>query len=317
MAKIQNDLNGWLIIDKPYEMGSTNVVSKLKWLLHPKKIGHAGTLDPLATGVLPIALGKATKTIPFVMDGKKTYRFTVKWGMQTSTDDIEGEITASSDKRPTLSDIKAILPQFIGDIMQTPPAYSALKIDGVRAYELARKGEAPEMKARPVHVDDLRIVPVDLEYCALDDGESQEDTQQNETMFEVDCGKGTYVRSLGREMGQKLGCFGHITMLRRIKCGPFCEKDTILLANLEKNDYNTNALSIIPVDTALSDISVLAVNEVQAKRLMNGQTISCKEFERVDLEGFTHETVVGLKFEKHIIALAKIERGGIKPFRIL
>ena len=317
MAKIQNDLNGWLIIDKPYEMGSTNVVSKLKWLLHPKKIGHAGTLDPLATGVLPIALGKATKTIPFVMDGKKTYRFTVKWGMQTSTDDVEGEITASSDKRPTLSEIKAILPQFIGDIMQTPPAYSALKIDGVRAYELARKGEAPEMKARPVHVDDLRIVPVDLECCPLDDGDSQEDTQQNETMFEVDCGKGTYVRSLGREMGEKLGCFGHITMLRRIKCGPFCEKDTILLANLEKNDYNTNALSIIPVDTALSDISVLAVNEVQAKRLINGQTISCKEFERADLEGVTHETVVGLKFEKHIIALAKIERGGIKPFRIL
>ena len=304
MAKIQNDLNGWLIIDKPYEMGSTNVVSKLKWLLHPKKIGHAGTLDPLATGVLPIALGKATKTIPFVMDGKKTYRFTVKWGTQTSTDDVEGEITASSDKRPTLSEIKAILPQFIGDIMQTPPVYSALKINGVRAYELARKGEMPEMKARPVHVDDLRIV-------------GGVEGIQNETTFEVDCGKGTYVRSLGREMGEKLRCFGHITMLRRIKCGPFCEKDTILLANLEKNDYNTNALSIIPVDTALSDISVLAVNEVQAKRLMNGQTISCKEFEQVDLEGFTHETVIGLKFEKHIIALAKIERGGVKPFRIL
>ena len=317
MAKIQNDLNGWLIIDKPYEMGSTNVVSKLKWLLHPKKIGHAGTLDPLATGVLPIALGKATKTIPFVMDGKKTYRFIVKWGTQTSTDDVEGEITASSDKRPTLSEIKVILPQFIGDIMQTPPAYSALKIDGVRAYELARKGEAPEMKARPVHVDNLRIVPVDLECCPLDDGDSQEDTQQNETMFEVDCGKGTYVRSLGREMGEKLGCFGHITMLRRIKCGPFCEKDTILLANLEKNDYNTNALSIIPVDTALSDISVLAVNEVQMKRLMNGQTISCKEFDAKVFEGFTSETVIGLQFEKHIIALAKIERGGVKPFRIL
>ena len=318
MAKIQNDLNGWLIIDKPYEMGSTNVVSKLKWLLHPKKIGHAGTLDPLATGVLPIALGKATKTIPFVMDGKKTYRFIVKWGMQTSTDDVEGEITASSDKRPTLSEIKAILPQFIGDIMQMPPAYSALKIDGVRAYELARKGETPEMKARPVHVDDLRIVPVDLECCQTGDEYLNDDVlPQNETMFEVDCGKGTYVRSLGREMGQKLGCFGHITMLRRIKCGPFCEKDTILLANLEKNDYNTNALSIIPVDTALSDILVLAVNEVQMKRLMNGQTISCKEFDAQFFEGVASETVIGLQFEKHIIALAKIERGGVKPFRIL
>ena len=304
MAKIQNDLNGWLIIDKPYDMGSTNVVSKLKWLLKPKKIGHAGTLDPLATGVLPIALGKATKTIPFVMDGKKTYRFTVKWGVQTATDDVEGECVATSDKRPMLAEIQAVLTDFIGDIMQTPPAYSALKIDGVRAYELARSGQIPEMKPRPVHIDDLRII------------EGNEGIQ-TETTFEVDCGKGTYVRSLGREMGEKLGCLGHITMLRRIKCGPFCEQDTILLANLEKNDYNTNALSIIPVDTALSDISVLAVNEVQMKRLMNGQTISCKEFDAALLIGFTPDTVIGLQFENHIMALAKIERGGIKPFRIL
>lgn len=317
MAKIQNDLNGWLIIDKPYDMGSTNVVSKLKWLLKPKKIGHAGTLDPLATGVLPIALGKATKTIPFVMDGKKTYRFIVKWGAQTSTDDAEGEITNRSDIRPTVAQIKAILPNFIGDIMQTPPAYSALKIDGVRAYKLARKGDIPEMKPRPVHIDDLRIVPMDLSCCQTGDMYFQGDTPQQETMFEVDCGKGTYVRSLGREMGQMLGCFGHITMLRRIKCGPFLESDTILLANLEKNDYNTNALSIIPVDTALGDISVLAVNEVQMKRLMNGQTISCKEFDAELLKEFTPDTVIGLQFENHIMALAKIERGGIKPFRIL
>ena len=317
MAKIQNDLNGWLIIDKPYDMGSTNVVSRLKWLLKPKKIGHAGTLDPLATGVLPIALGKATKTIPFVMDGKKTYRFIVKWGSQTSTDDAEGEITNRSDNRPTVAQIKAILPNFIGDIMQTPPAYSALKIDGVRAYELARKGNIPEMKPRPVHIDDLRIVPMDLSCCQTGDMYFQDDMLQQETMFEVDCGKGTYVRSLGREMGQMLGCFGHITMLRRIKCGPFSESDTILLANLEKNDYNTNALSIIPVDTALSDISVLAVNEVQMKRLMNGQTISCKEFDVELLKEFTPDTVIGLQFENHIMALAKIERGGIKPFRIL
>lgn len=318
MVKIQNELNGWLIIDKPYDMGSTNVVTKLKWLLKPKKIGHAGTLDPLATGVLPIALGKATKTIPFVMDGKKTYRFTVKWGMQTSTDDIAGDITASSPKRPTLAQIKSILPQFIGNIMQTPPIYSALKIDGVRAYELARKGEQINMPSRLVHIDNLRIIPLNLE-CHLepDSYNLGDNIPQNETMFEVDCGKGTYVRSLAREMGQMLGCYGHVTFLRRIKCGPFLEKDTILLANLEKNDYNTNALSIIPVDTALSDISVLAINEVQMKRLMNGQTISCKEFVMRDLSGFTSDTVIGLKFENHIIALAKIERGGVKPFRIL
>ena len=307
MAKIQNDLNGWLIIDKPYEMGSTNVVSKLKWLLHPKKIGHAGTLDPLATGVLPIALGKATKTIPFVMDGQKTYLFTVKWGSQTSTDDIEGEIVASSDKRPTLAQIKAILPDFVGDIEQTPPAYSAIKIDGKRAYDLARQGQAVEMPSRMVHIDDLRIVGMNI----------SESDEQNETTFEVDCGKGTYVRTIAHDMGQKLGCFGHVVLLRRIKCGPFSLKDTILLANLEKNDYNTNALSIIPVSTALSDISVLAVNREQAIRILHGQTLSMRDFEPSVTNGFSPDIVIVLMYQDQVIALSKIERGGFKPFRIL
>ncbi len=307
MAKIQNDLNGWLIIDKPYEMGSTNVVSKLKWLLHPKKIGHAGTLDPLATGVLPIALGKATKTIPFVMDGQKTYRFTVKWGEQTATDDIEGEVTASSNKRPTLAQIKAVLPDFIGDVVQTPPAYSAIKIDGKRAYDLARQGQTVEMPARRVHIEDLRIVGENL----------NESTEQNETTFEVDCGKGTYVRTIAHDMGQKLGCFGHVVMLRRTKCGPFSLKDTILLANLEKNDYNTNALSIIPVSTALGDISVLAVNREQAIRILHGQTLSMRDFEPNMTKGLLPDEVIGLKYQDQVIALSKIERGGFKPFRIL
>lgn len=307
MAKIQNDLNGWLIIDKPYEMGSTNVVSKLKWLLHPKKIGHAGTLDPLATGVLPIALGKATKTIPFVMDGKKTYRFTVKWGTQTATDDVEGEVTASSDNRPTLSQIRKILPDFIGDIVQIPPAYSAIKIGGQRAYDLIRGGHDVEMPPRTVHIDDLRIVEVDTDETSL----------QNETTFEVDCGKGTYVRTIAHDLGQKLGCFGHVVMLRRTKCGPFSLQDTILLANLEKNDYNTNALSIIPVSTALSDISVLAVNREQAVRILHGQTLSMRDFEPSTINGFLPDVVVGLKYQDQVIALSKIERGGFKPFRIL
>lgn len=307
MAKIENDLNGWLIIDKPYEMGSTNVVSKLKWLLHPKKIGHAGTLDPLATGVLPIALGKATKTIPFVMDGQKTYCFTVKWGSQTATDDIEGEIVASSDKRPTLAQIKAILPDFIGDIEQTPPVYSAVKIDGKRAYDLARQGQEVDMPSRTVRIEDLRIIGENI----------SESEVQSETTFEVDCGKGTYVRTIAHDMGKKLGCFGHIVMLRRTKCGPFSLQNTILLANLEKNDYNTNALSIIPVSTALSDISVLAVNREQAIRILHGQTLSVRDFEPSITQGFLPNEVIGLKYQDQVIALSKIERGGFKPFRIL
>lgn len=316
MAKIQNDLNGWLIIDKPYGMGSTQVVSKLKWLLHPKKIGHAGTLDPLATGVLPIALGRATKTIPYVMDGLKTYQFIVRWGAQTSTDDVEGVITNSSDNRPTVPQIEAILPAFTGYIQQVPPAFSAIKMNGVRAYELARSGQTVDMKPRQVYVKSLHIVVGQMHCCSMDAALHTDSLKQNETLFEVTCGKGTYVRSLAHDMGQKLGCFGHVTMLRRIKCGPFDEKNTIFLANMEKNDYNTNALSIIPVSTALGDIPVLAVNRDQAADLAHGKFLREDSFIGLPAN-FSEHDVLQAVWNDIVIALVKIQNGFVKPFRVL
>ncbi len=301
----KNKINGWLIIDKPYNMGSTTVVSKLKWLLKPVKIGHAGTLDPLATGVLPIALGSATKTIPFVMDGQKIYEFEVTWGSQTTTDDKEGEVEYQSEKRPTQNEIEQILPLFIGSVMQTPPVYSALKMNGKRAYELARSGKIPEMKPRPVQIDSLQI----LSYTP------------DKTLFKVACGKGTYVRSIARELGQKLGCFGHVSALRRIKCGPFDINMSILLENLEKTGYNENALNLVSPLTALDDILVLAVDDKIRKALLYGQSIDFPKENTVENlsnnQRFLPEgAVVGLKWNQQLCALAKYENGRLKPFRV-
>ncbi|GAB4360520.1 MAG: tRNA pseudouridine(55) synthase TruB [Oricola sp.] len=211
-------VSGWLVLDKPLGMGSTEAVSKIKWLFKADKAGHAGTLDPAASGILPIALGEATKTVPYVVDGEKVYRFTVKWGTETATDDAEGAVTAESDSRPDRADIEAILPDYTGTIMQKPPAYSAIKIGGERAYDLAREGEQVDIPAREVEIHSLTIV-------------SHEDGR---TAFEVECGKGTYVRSLARDMGRDLGCFGHVVELRRTVVDPFDEEDAVTLQELEK-----------------------------------------------------------------------------------
>jgi tRNA pseudouridine55 synthase len=211
-------VSGWLVLDKPLGMGSTEAVSKVKWLFKAEKAGHAGTLDPLASGILPIALGEATKTVPYVMDGTKVYRFTAKWGAETATDDAEGEVLKSSDARPTRDQVGAILSGYTGTIMQKPPAFSAIKIDGERAYDLAREGEAVDIPAREVEIDSLKIL-------------SHEDGC---TTFEVECGKGTYVRSLARDMGRELGCFGHVSDLRRTVVDPFDEEDAVSLDELEK-----------------------------------------------------------------------------------
>lgn len=298
MVKIINQINGWLVIDKPYEMGSTTVVNRLKRYLHPSKIGHAGTLDPLATGVLPIALGQATKTIPYVMDGDKVYQFEVVWGSETSTDDLEGEILYTSDKRPSLSDIDSIIPYFVGDILQTPPLYSAIKINGERAYDLARKGVDVELKARTVTVYSLKVLT----------------HTEDKTLFEVCCGKGTYVRSLGHDMGRKLGCYGHITLLRRTKCGPFTLNHSILLENLEKKEYNPNDLSIIPVLTALDDILVLAVDGEGAKALRQGKALRAKAV--LGSQSVQEQTIVALHFDQQPVALVRYEKGFLKPFRV-
>ncbi len=211
-------VSGWVVLDKPVGMGSTDAVSKIKWLFQAEKAGHAGTLDPLASGMLPIALGEATKTVPYVMDGAKVYRFNVSWGEERSTDDLEGEATRHSDRRPDEAEIRALLPRYTGVIMQTPPQFSAVKIAGERAYDRAREGETVDIPAREVEIERLDII-----------GHSPEATE-----FEIECGKGTYVRSLARDMGRDLGCFGHISSLRRISVDPFDTADLLTLEQLEQ-----------------------------------------------------------------------------------
>lgn len=204
-------VSGWLVLDKPVGMGSTEAVSKIKWLYGAEKAGHAGTLDPLASGMLPIALGEATKTVPYVMDGTKVYRFTAKWGEQRATDDTEGEVIATSDARPDREDIEALLPNYTGVISQVPPQFSAIKIAGERAYDMARDGETVDIPAREVEIDAITIT------------EHTGDT----TTFEIECGKGTYVRSLARDMGRDLGCHGHVCDLRRVEVYPFSPDDLV------------------------------------------------------------------------------------------
>jgi tRNA pseudouridine55 synthase len=211
-------IHGWLVLDKDLGLTSTHALAQVKRLFDAQKAGHAGTLDPLATGILPIAFGEATKTVSFAVDGEKAYRFTVRWGAETATDDTEGEVTATSDKRPAPADIEALLPRFTGEIMQVPPNYSAIKVDGNRAYDLARDGEQVVLEPRPVFIDALRMIE-------MPDAET--------SVFEAECGKGTYVRALARDFGRALGCRGHVIALRRMQVGPFHEDDAVTLAELK------------------------------------------------------------------------------------
>ncbi len=211
-------VSGWVVLDKPVGMGSTEAVSKVKWLFQAEKAGHAGTLDPLASGMLPIALGEATKTVPYVQDGAKVYRFTIAWGEERSTDDLEGIATSQSDLRPAEPDIRALLPKYTGVIMQTPPQFSAIKIAGERAYDLARSGETVEIPAREVEIGRFDLIEM---------------RPNGQTVFEIECGKGTYVRSLARDLGRDLGCFGHIAELRRTEVDPFTPEDLVTVTELE------------------------------------------------------------------------------------
>src|SRR6201982_2478064 len=204
--RAKRDVHGWVAIDKAVGMTSTQVVSAVKRLYAAKRAGHAGTLDPLASGALPIAMGEATKTVPFVMDGRKLYQFTVRWGEERDTDDAEGRVIAQSDQRPTADAIRAHLPAYIGVIQQVPPRYSAIKIEGERAYDLARDGETVELQPRPVEITRLELI---------------EAPDADHAVLEAECGKGPYVRSLARDMGRALGCFGHVSALRRVAVGPF------------------------------------------------------------------------------------------------
>tara|TARA_R110000868_G_scaffold73117_26_gene212504 strand:- start:29 stop:955 length:927 start_codon:yes stop_codon:yes gene_type:complete len=257
------DIHGWVLLDKPVGLGSTQAVSKVRWLFDANKAGHAGTLDPLASGMLPIALGHATRTVPFVQDGRKTYAFTVRWGQATSTDDREGDIVATSELRPDAASINAILPRFTGVISQLPPAFSALKIDGERAYDLARAGKHVELAPRDIEVDELSLTG-----CP----------DADHATFETRCGKGTYIRALARDMARALGTEGHVSALRRTQVGPFQPSQMISLEVLQEMRHRDPAeadmASVLhPVETALDDIPALAVTEAEAARLFNGQAI--------------------------------------------
>lgn len=268
-------------------------MGKARWLTKAQKVGHGGTLDPLASGVLPLAFGEATKTVSFVMDGTKTYRFEVTWGETRTTDDAEGEVSATCDKRPTRAEIETVLPGFLGSIEQIPPKFSAIKINGQRAYKLARADEDIEMTARTVQIDRLELIDIpDL----------------NRAVFEVDCGKGTYVRSLGRDIAAKLGTLGYISILRRTKVGPFDEKSAISLDFLEEI-VHSDALfeSLLAIETVLDDISALALSEEEARKIRQGMPL------HRDLD---NTPTLRLMYEDKLLALAKIEDGFIRPFRV-
>jgi len=298
----KHDVHGWVVLDKPIGMTSTHAVSVIKRLFKAKRAGHAGTLDPLASGCLPVALGDATKTVPFVMDGRKAYRFTVRWGEERDTDDAEGRVVATSEARPSPEAIRAVLPPFIGTIAQVPPRYSAIKIAGERAYDIARDGEEVELAARPVDVHALELV---------------ETPSPDEAVFEAECGKGTYVRALARDMGRLLGCHGHVCALRRTRVGPFADKDMIPLAKLEDlcnraaAGEGSLADALMPVATALDDIPALAVSRADAARLQRGQAVLMRGRDAPVFSGTLYVTASG-----QLIALAEVDRGEIVPKRV-
>ncbi|GLQ55999.1 tRNA pseudouridine(55) synthase TruB [Devosia nitrariae] len=250
-------ISGWLVLDKPYDMTSTQAVGKVRWLFAAAKAGHAGTLDPLATGILPIALGEATKAVPHVQDGRKVYRFEVRWGSTTSTDDAEGEVVAVSDRRPAEAEILAALPQFTGTIEQVPPTFSAIKVGGERAYDLARAGEAVELKPREIAIDSLGLVAHDVETST----------------FEVTCGKGTYVRALARDLAERLGTRGHVARLHRAAVGDFHDADAVRLADLEAMSPAERDAVLKPVAAGLGTLCEVRVRGEQATTLRNGNPV--------------------------------------------
>lgn len=256
MARKGRDISGWLVIDKPAGPTSTAVVNKVRWALGAKKAGHAGTLDPEATGVLAVALGEATKTVPYITDALKAYAFTIRLGQATNTDDAEGEVIATSDTRPTDDEIKAALGPFVGDIMQVPPKFSAVKIDGERAYKLARSGEDVELAARALWVEELVVT---------------DRPDADHVVLEMTCGKGGYVRAIARDLGEVLGCYGHVVRLRRIWSGPFDAQDGITMDQVEKLARTPELDSYLrPLEEGLTELPELRCTPEGAARLRNG-----------------------------------------------
>ena len=307
-------VSGWLILDKPVGMRSTEAVSKVKWLFQAEKAGHAGTLDPLASGMLPIALGEATKTVPYVQDGAKVYRFTIAWGEERSTDDLEGPVTKTSDLRPTEAAIRSLLPKYTGVIMQAPPQFSAIKISGERAYDLARSGENVEIPEREVEIGRFDLIEM---------------RPDGSTVFEIECGKGTYVRSLARDMGRDLGCFGHIAELRRVEVDPFTPEDFVTVAELEAARFGEagqatweeagkplpdfGAIDGLLVDTgaALECLPQVAISDEAANRIRLGNPIVIRGRDAPVEAEEACATARG-----RLVAIGAIEAGMFKPKRV-
>jgi len=299
-AAVQDGLHGWLVIDKPCGVTSARAVALVKRSSGAAKIGHAGTLDPLATGILPLALGEATKTVQFATAGKKRYRFRVRWGEARDTDDREGAVIAESAARPDTGAIMAALSLFTGTVLQRPPAYSAIKIGGRRAYSLARTGKPADLASRPIEIAELRLL------CAPDPDHAD---------FEAVVGQGTYIRSLARDLAEALGTVGHIAELRRLSVGHFGENQAISLDSAVALGHSLAASEhLLPLETALDDIPALALTAAEAARLRHGQRVTPHD---AHLDGLADGTIVGARHERLIVALARIEDGGLRPVRII
>jgi tRNA pseudouridine55 synthase len=300
--RVKRDVSGWVILDKPVGMTSTHAVARVKRAFAAKKAGHAGTLDPLASGLLPIALGEATKTVPFVMDGRKRYRFTVRWGIETDTDDAEGRAIAISEARPSAEAIRAALPAFTGAIEQVPPRFSAIKVAGERAYDLARDGEVLELAPRTVEIHRLALV---------------ETPDAEHAVFEAECGKGTYVRALARDLGRVLGSAGHVVALRRAMVGPFSEADAVGIDDLTAYGEAAAAAEIprpaflLGVETGLQALPALNVSSADAARLARGQAVLMRGRDAPVIGGW-----IAVSTQGALIALATAEKGELHPRRI-
>jgi tRNA pseudouridine55 synthase len=302
-----NPVHGWVILDKPLGMTSTQAVGAVRRIFDAQKAGHAGTLDPMATGILAIALGEATKTVPFAMDAQKTYRFTATWGESRDSDDAEGKVTGTCDQRPTAAQIEAMLPRFTGALSQTPPVYSAIKVQGERAYDRARDGEEVVLEPRPVQVFEARLV------------EAQIDT----AVFEIRCSKGTYVRSWVRDIALALGTLGHVSTLRRTRSGGWDEKDAVGLDTLTPFMHSPAAFGYLrPLSTALDGIPALAVSGPDTVRIRSGNPILIRAalFAKMK-DGFGDGELSGLTVflkeeDGSPVALAEIAEGELRPFRV-
>ncbi|WBU53432.1 tRNA pseudouridine(55) synthase TruB [Paracoccus sp. SCSIO 75233] len=287
------DISGWLIVDKPAGIGSTDVVGRVRWALDAKKAGHAGTLDPDATGVLAVALGEATKTVPLLTEALKAYDFTVNWGAETTTDDATGEVLRRADSRPDPQAIRDALPGFTGDIMQVPPAFSAVKVDGARAYDLARDGEAVQLQPRPLYVDELSLI----------------EARSDDADLHMVCGKGGYVRAIARDLGRELGCLGHVASLRRVWSGPFEVADAVPFDLIDRANQAEIETRLLPIQSALTDLAEMRATEQGALRIRNGnpgQVLGQAEFGEI----------VWVSHEARAICIGRYLGGEVQPDRV-